>query len=201
MDTNGDGVVSDLDDPYAPYYPGDAYVDWVGMSVRAWPQGTEKARRCGCRSCGCCTAHSARRHARLFAGLAAPGQATLLGGRPHVRACARWGHGTASRAILAHAASCTSGGVRAGVPCRRHGPGQRQRVRRQHLARPARVQQPGALQQRVGLGCGRVWRTRVPGPGGVLLADAHGRWPRSKLSLEQLVQSCCEGFPPHICPV
>jgi hypothetical protein len=42
MDTNGDGVVSDLDDPYAPYYPGDAHVDWVGMSVRARPQGTAK---------------------------------------------------------------------------------------------------------------------------------------------------------------
>ena len=33
MDTNGDGVVDNLDDPYLPYYPGDAYVDWVGMSV------------------------------------------------------------------------------------------------------------------------------------------------------------------------
>ena len=34
MDTNGDGVVDNLDDPYEPYYPGDASVDWVGMSVR-----------------------------------------------------------------------------------------------------------------------------------------------------------------------
>ena len=33
MDTNGDGVVDNLDDPYAPYYPGDTSVDWVGMSV------------------------------------------------------------------------------------------------------------------------------------------------------------------------
>ena len=34
MDTNGDGVVDNLDDPYEPYYPGDTSVDWVGMSVR-----------------------------------------------------------------------------------------------------------------------------------------------------------------------
>ncbi|KAK9822843.1 hypothetical protein WJX81_002084 [Elliptochloris bilobata] len=33
MDTNGDSVVDNLDDPYEPYYPGDASVDWVGMSV------------------------------------------------------------------------------------------------------------------------------------------------------------------------
>lgn len=34
MDTNSDGVVDNLDDPYEPYYPGDTSVDWVGMSVR-----------------------------------------------------------------------------------------------------------------------------------------------------------------------
>ncbi|KAI9208485.1 glycoside hydrolase superfamily [Polychytrium aggregatum] len=33
MDTNGDGVVNSSDDPYGPYYPGDEYVDWVGMSI------------------------------------------------------------------------------------------------------------------------------------------------------------------------
>ena len=33
MDTNGDGEVGAGDDPYTPYYPGDEYVDWVGISI------------------------------------------------------------------------------------------------------------------------------------------------------------------------
>ncbi len=33
MDTSGDGVLTDADDPYGPYYPGDDVVDWVGSSV------------------------------------------------------------------------------------------------------------------------------------------------------------------------
>ncbi|KAJ3178520.1 hypothetical protein HK101_010129 [Irineochytrium annulatum] len=33
LDTNGDGVVDSHDDPFAPYYPGDDVVDWVGLSV------------------------------------------------------------------------------------------------------------------------------------------------------------------------
>ena len=32
-DTDGDGVVGPADDPYAPYYPGDAAVDAVGLSL------------------------------------------------------------------------------------------------------------------------------------------------------------------------
>src|SRR5205823_13767123 len=36
LDTNHDGVVDQLDDPYAPYYPGDAAVDWVGMTIYHW---------------------------------------------------------------------------------------------------------------------------------------------------------------------
>lgn len=36
LDTNGDGEVTNLDDPYAPYWPGDDAVDWVGMSVYHW---------------------------------------------------------------------------------------------------------------------------------------------------------------------
>ncbi|TPX35147.1 mannan endo-1,4-beta-mannosidase [Synchytrium microbalum] len=31
MDTNGDGAVNALDDPYTPFYPGDEWVDWVGL--------------------------------------------------------------------------------------------------------------------------------------------------------------------------
>ncbi|MFF2489008.1 hypothetical protein ACFVSU_21595 [Microbacterium sp. NPDC058062] len=36
LDTDGDGDVTSVDDPYAPYYPGDEYVDWVGMSLYHW---------------------------------------------------------------------------------------------------------------------------------------------------------------------
>ncbi|KAJ3185198.1 hypothetical protein HK101_009822, partial [Irineochytrium annulatum] len=41
LDTNGDGVLDKNDDPYYPYYPGDEYVDWVGLSIyhygAKWP--------------------------------------------------------------------------------------------------------------------------------------------------------------------
>ena len=36
LDTDGDGVITMADDPYAPYYPGDDVVDWVGMSLYHW---------------------------------------------------------------------------------------------------------------------------------------------------------------------
>lgn len=36
LDTDGDGDVTGVDDPYGPYYPGDEYVDWVGMSLYHW---------------------------------------------------------------------------------------------------------------------------------------------------------------------
>ncbi len=36
MDTNGDGTVDGADDPYAPYYPGDDVVDWVGLRYLFW---------------------------------------------------------------------------------------------------------------------------------------------------------------------
>ncbi|KXS16028.1 glycoside hydrolase family 26 protein [Gonapodya prolifera JEL478] len=39
MDTNGDGVVNNNDDPYEPWWPGDEHVDWVGMSLY-WLGGT-----------------------------------------------------------------------------------------------------------------------------------------------------------------
>ncbi|KAJ3373025.1 hypothetical protein HDU91_001178 [Kappamyces sp. JEL0680] len=35
-DTNGDGVLTGADDPYSPYYPGDDWVDWVGMSIYSY---------------------------------------------------------------------------------------------------------------------------------------------------------------------
>ena len=28
LDTNNDGILNNLDDPYLPYYPGDTSVDW-----------------------------------------------------------------------------------------------------------------------------------------------------------------------------
>jgi hypothetical protein len=33
MDTNNDGIFDKNDDPYSPYYPGNNYVDWVGLSI------------------------------------------------------------------------------------------------------------------------------------------------------------------------
>ena len=36
LDTNGDGEITNADDPYAPYWPGDDAVDWVGMSLYHW---------------------------------------------------------------------------------------------------------------------------------------------------------------------
>ena len=36
LDTNGDGTLDTTDDPYAPYWPGPGYVDWVGMSLYFW---------------------------------------------------------------------------------------------------------------------------------------------------------------------
>jgi beta-mannanase len=32
LDTGGDGQVTGLDDPYAPYWPGEDAVDWAGLS-------------------------------------------------------------------------------------------------------------------------------------------------------------------------
>ncbi|MEW1812474.1 glycosyl hydrolase [Pseudarthrobacter phenanthrenivorans] len=36
LDTDHDGALTMADDPYAPYYPGDDAVDWVGMSLYHW---------------------------------------------------------------------------------------------------------------------------------------------------------------------
>ena len=33
LDTNNDGTVDSADDRYSPFYPGDEYVDWVGLSM------------------------------------------------------------------------------------------------------------------------------------------------------------------------
>lgn len=32
LDTNGNGVLDQEDDPFTPYFPGPEYVDWVGLS-------------------------------------------------------------------------------------------------------------------------------------------------------------------------
>jgi hypothetical protein len=36
LDTDRDGELTMADDPYAPYHPGDEFVDWVGMSLYHW---------------------------------------------------------------------------------------------------------------------------------------------------------------------
>ncbi|KAK4057668.1 hypothetical protein OIO90_001316 [Microbotryomycetes sp. JL221] len=42
LDTNGNGVLDSDDDSLAPYYPGDAYVDWIGVSI--YYKGTDQAQ-------------------------------------------------------------------------------------------------------------------------------------------------------------
>lgn len=44
LDTNGDGLLSEADDPYGPYYPGDSYVDWVGHSFYHWTSDAVRGR-------------------------------------------------------------------------------------------------------------------------------------------------------------
>jgi hypothetical protein len=41
LDTNGDGVLTESDDPYTPYYPGDDFVDWVGLCFYHWDNAAE----------------------------------------------------------------------------------------------------------------------------------------------------------------
>jgi hypothetical protein len=36
LDSDGDGHLTKNDDPYAPFYPGDRYVDWVGLTLYHW---------------------------------------------------------------------------------------------------------------------------------------------------------------------
>ncbi|WP_159574126.1 hypothetical protein [Curtobacterium sp. 18060] len=47
LDTDGDGELTAADDPYEPYWPGDASVDWVGLSMYSFGKGksTEAAGR------------------------------------------------------------------------------------------------------------------------------------------------------------
>lgn len=51
MDTDGNGSLTMADDPYTPYYPGDAYVDWVGITLyhfgNAWPYGENETPEAG----------------------------------------------------------------------------------------------------------------------------------------------------------
>jgi hypothetical protein len=37
LDTNSDGILNYLDDPYMPYFPGEEYVDWFGISIYWYP--------------------------------------------------------------------------------------------------------------------------------------------------------------------
>jgi hypothetical protein len=36
LDTNHDGVLTQGDDMFGPFYPGDSYVDWVGLTIYHW---------------------------------------------------------------------------------------------------------------------------------------------------------------------
>lgn len=41
LDTNGNGQLDPEDDPYGPYWPGDEYIDWVGLSAYWNPSTTQ----------------------------------------------------------------------------------------------------------------------------------------------------------------
>jgi hypothetical protein len=51
LDTNRDGRLTMADDPYGPYYPGDGFVDWVGLTAyhfgHAWPWGENEVPEAG----------------------------------------------------------------------------------------------------------------------------------------------------------
>lgn len=64
LDTNQDGRLDAGDDPYAPYWPGAAYADWVGMSLYHW--GTTYPW-------GANTVPAAGKFAQLVTGAAPPG--------------------------------------------------------------------------------------------------------------------------------
>ncbi|KAI8611807.1 glycoside hydrolase superfamily [Chytriomyces sp. MP71] len=38
LDTNKDGKIDSFDNPYSPFWPGDDYVDWVGISLYYYPR-------------------------------------------------------------------------------------------------------------------------------------------------------------------
>ena len=52
LDTNGDGALDGRDDSYAPYYPGDEAVDWVGMSLYHWGTKLPVGSRTRCPAAG-----------------------------------------------------------------------------------------------------------------------------------------------------
>ena len=43
LDTDGDGEITESDDPYEPYYPGDDLVDWVGLTMFYFGKGEATA--------------------------------------------------------------------------------------------------------------------------------------------------------------
>ncbi|KAJ3087288.1 hypothetical protein HK102_011435, partial [Quaeritorhiza haematococci] len=43
LDTNRDGNITAADDPYSPYYPGDEWVDWVGLTLYHKPSNNSVA--------------------------------------------------------------------------------------------------------------------------------------------------------------
>lgn len=47
LDTNGNGQLDTGDDPFGPYYPGDNYVDWIGLSICACTRCFFRARMAG----------------------------------------------------------------------------------------------------------------------------------------------------------
>ena len=51
LDTNDDGWVDMNDDPYTPFYPGDQWVDWVGLNLYHMGQVSQGADLMAAGSC------------------------------------------------------------------------------------------------------------------------------------------------------
>jgi hypothetical protein len=45
--------VGDKDDPYTPYWPGDEWVDWIGMSLFHFGVGGRREALLGACACAC----------------------------------------------------------------------------------------------------------------------------------------------------
>jgi hypothetical protein len=68
LDTNGDGLLDMKDDMYSPYWPGDEWVDWVGMSVFHISQVGRKPEYWQPAACDCCVGMCGCPHVCLMSG-------------------------------------------------------------------------------------------------------------------------------------
>ncbi|POW04706.1 hypothetical protein PSTT_10202 [Puccinia striiformis] len=88
LDTNKNGELDKGDDPYTPYYPGDDYVDWIGISVyfKQFSRNVNWAQPPGFSNKACLIAESGAAYHSDVAGGATELSSNRLGGRIKVEA-------------------------------------------------------------------------------------------------------------------